>query len=74
MKRRKADHKTLLAMRDRGKQCKVHNRYCLEKPELLTVHEQEAANRKAQYHDLARMVSLACCESVAAGSDRVRLH
>lgn len=59
-------------MWDHGQQKEVHKRYCLEEPDLLTVYEQEAADTKAQYHDLAHMVSSACFESIAAGSDRVR--
>jgi hypothetical protein len=64
----------LLAMQDRGQQSKVRNVYCLGKPDLLIVHGREAADTKAQCHDLARKVSSACCESIAADSDRLRLH
>lgn len=74
MKRRKADQREFLAMGNSEQHSRVHSKYCLENSNVLTVYEQEAVDTKAQYHGLTRTVSSACCESMAAGSDRARLH
>lgn len=53
-------------------QRKANSESCLERPGLLSEHDQEAVDMLRWILDGGHEVNLAYCESIAAGSDRAR--